>query len=106
MNQQFLANMVGYIETTNNLLEKYASIQRQRDMETKEYYEKIAASVKVLVKQGFINPAYEEMVTNYLKTSPVKTAEFLGKVYDRNFKMGEPAGLNRSHDPMLEFLFS
>ena len=114
MNQQFLRNLVAYIDQTNRVIEKYASqnekqtnMLQQHSIEKQQFNEKLAESIQALKKNGSILDSYADDLYNSLRDNPVKVAEALKQVDARPPQVGEAAdGLTYKSDDMLDFLFS
>ena len=107
--------MIGFIETTNEFVTKYASefSKQKRELDQfkvsyKEYQTKIAEAVDVISREGIIPEEYSDLVLEELKSNPTKTAELIMKITDRPKTLGESSGSlhnNRFKDQIEEFCF-
>jgi hypothetical protein len=100
MQNEFLAKVVGYIDSTNTLLEKYAAentrltkIVDSFKNEKAQYVEKIAEAVDMLVNDGTIPSDYSDAVLKNLASSPVKAAEFLTKTKNGPVRLGTASAM-------------
>ena len=107
MNQGFIENLIQYIETTNNTLNKYASLHDEELDIRNKFNEKLAEAVDILADKKVIPADYKEGIFINLKGSPEKVAELLIQAYDQPNRIGSSAsGYRDNSDPILDFIFS
>ena len=115
MDKRFAQNLVAYIESTNNLLCKYAAqserfqqFLKQLETEKNEYQEKLAEAIDIMASDGVIPKEYTEAIFNSMKDSPTKAAEFLKKVNNGPKRLGKASSNLSSvgRDPIVEFCLS